>query len=212
MSTAPHTAALDAAESIAPIVAEKFSTPEDLLAMPDGKAYELVNGKLVERKMGAESSRIVQIINARVEIHADNNRLGLSWGADCSYRIFGKDAATVRRPDGSFIAKGRLPNDLPPQGHIEIFPDLVIEVVSPHDLAAEVDNKVEEYLQAGVRLIWVVYPESKHVLVYRAGSTVQRLGIEEELSGEDVLPEFRLAISKIFPVASEPVASEEANE
>jgi Uma2 family endonuclease len=96
-----------------------------------------------------------------------------------------------------------LPNDLSPKGHIEIFPDLVVEVVSPNDFASEVDNKVEEYLQAGVRLIWVVYPQSKHVLVYRSGSVVQRLGVEDELSGEDVLPDFRLAISAIFPAASE---------
>lgn len=206
MSIAPHTSASDVAESIPPIVTEKFYTPEELLTMPDGKAYELVCGKLVERKMGAESSRIAQIINARMEIHASDNRLGLTWGADASYRIFGADATKVRRPDGSFIARGRLPNDQPPRGHIEIFPDLVVEVVSPHDLAAEVDNKVEEYLQAGVRLIWVVYPESRHVLVYRSGSVVQRLGVEDELSGEDVLPEFRLAISTIFPVVSEAAA------
>ncbi|MBI2477876.1 MAG: Uma2 family endonuclease, partial [Planctomycetia bacterium] len=148
MSIAPHTPAIDVAESISPIVAEKFCTPEELLAMPDGKAYELVGGKLVERKMGAESSRIAQIINARVEIHASDNRFGLSWGADASYRIFGADARKVRRPDGSFIARGRLPNDQPPKGHIEIFPDLVVEVVSPHDLASEIEIKVEEYLQA----------------------------------------------------------------
>ncbi|MEX0819029.1 MAG: Uma2 family endonuclease, partial [Pirellulaceae bacterium] len=96
-----------------------------------------------------------------------------------------------------------LENDEPPVGHIRIAPDLAIEVVSPNDLAVYIDGKIDEYLQAGVRLIWVVYPETKHVLIYRAGTTVQRLGVEDELSGEDVLPGFRLAISKIFPVASD---------
>jgi Uma2 family endonuclease len=206
MSIAPHTSASDVAESIPPIVTEKFYTPEELLTMPDGKAYELVRGKLVERNMGAKSSWIASELNRHLGNFVSDHRLGHVWGADCSYQIFGEDANKVRRPDGSFVAKGRLENEELPDGHLRIAPDLAIEVVSPNDLAFYIDGKIDEYLGAGVRVIWIVYPESRHVLVYRSGSVVQRLGVEDELSGEDVLPEFRLAISTIFPVGSEAAA------
>lgn len=199
MSTVPNTTNADPLVSISSVVAEKVYTPEELLALPDSKSFELVDGKLTERNRGAESGRIGHIIASRLEVHANDHNLGMVWGADCSYQIFGEEAGKVRRPDGSFIAKGRLPDDLPPKGHIKIAPDLAIEVVSPHDLAVYIDAKIDEYLGAGVRLIWVVYPESKHVLVYRSGSDVQRLGVDDELSGEDILPGFKLAISKVFP-------------
>ena len=207
MSIASQTTNADVVESVSPVIAEVIYTPEALLSLSDEVAYELVGGKLVERNMGGESSEIAVAINSLLWTHCHALSLGRVFGPDAGYQIYGEDSDKVRRPDGSFIAKGRLPNDLPPKGHINVCPDLVIEVVSPHDLAIEIDVKVEEYLQAGVRLIWVVYPETKHVLVYRTGSTVQRLGVEDELAGEDVLPEFRLAIGKIFPVAGEDVGA-----
>jgi Uma2 family endonuclease len=203
MSTAPNTTTTDSIDSLAPVVTSKLYTPEELLTLPDQKIYELVDGRLVEKNMGGNSSWIGQELNRHVGNFVYEHGLGLLWGPDCSYQIFGDDSNKIRRPDGSFIAKGRLPDDLPPEGHIQICPDLVIEVVSPHDLATYIDGKVEECLQAGVRLIWIVYPKTKHVLVYRSGSSVQRLGVDDELSGEDVLPDFRLAIHKLFPVAGE---------
>lgn len=185
-------------------MSEEMYTPEALLSLADEVAYELVGGKLVERNMGGESSEIAVVINSLLWTHCQTHGLGRIFGPDASYQIYREHPKKVRRADGSFIAKGRLPNNLSPKGHIKVCPDLVVEVISPNDLAAEVDVKVEEYLQAGVRLIWVVFPESKHVYAYRAGdTTVQRLGSEDELSGENVLPELRLAVSKIFPAAGD---------
>jgi|CXWL01.1.fsa_nt_gi Uma2 family endonuclease len=203
MSIASQTSETAPIASLPPLGLERFYTPEELRELSDDKLYELVDGRLVVKDMGAKSSWIASELNRHLGNFVSDKQLGRVWGADCAYQVFGEDANNVRRPDGSFIAKGRLENELPPDGHVRIAPDLAIEVVSPNDLAVDLQTKVDEYLEAGVRLIWVVYPESKLVLVYRAGSTVQRLGVEHELSGEDVLPEFRLAISKIFPVASE---------
>jgi len=174
-------------------------TPEDLLSMEGGHRYDLVNGQLVERHMGAESSRIAQLINQRIGLFADSQQRGLVWGPDCGYQIFTDDPNKVRYPDGSFITRGRLPDDLPPRGHMRIPADLMIEVVSPHDLAWEVDHKVDEFLRAGVRLIWVLYPDTRTVLVYRPGSAVTRLSNADELSGEDVLPGFTCRINELFP-------------
>jgi Uma2 family endonuclease len=181
-----------------PAVSQRY-TPEDLLAMPDGHRFELVDGHLVERHMGAESSWIAQQVNRRLGNYAAESRRGLVLGPDCGYQIFRDDPNRVRFPDGSFIRSGRLPDDAPPRGHVRIVPDLVLEVVSPNDLAWEVDMKVTEYLQAGIPLVWVFYPDTRAVWVYRAHGQAVRLGIGETLSDEEILPDFACPVVEMFP-------------
>jgi Uma2 family endonuclease len=182
-----------------PSVVSQRYTPEDLLAMPDGHRFDLVDGHLVERNMGAESSWIAQQINHRLCSYAETSQHGLVLGPDCGYQIFPDDPNRVRFPDGSFIRSGRLPNDAPPRGHIRVVPDLVLEVVSPNDLAWEVDMKMTEYLQAGVPLVWVFYPDTRTVSVYRANGKAARLGVGETLSGVEVLPGFTCLVADVFP-------------
>ena len=174
-------------------------TPEELLEMPDGDRYELIDGELVERNRGAESSRIAQKINQRIGVFAESHHLGLVWGTDCGYQIFSDDPDKVRYPDGSFIASGRLPGDQPPKGHLRIAPDLALEVVSPNDLAWKVDEKVEDYLSAGVRLVWVIFPDTRAVFVHRPDADVKRLTRRDHLSGEDILPGFSVPVAELFP-------------
>jgi Uma2 family endonuclease len=180
------------------VVSQRY-TPEDLLAMPDGHRFDLVDGRLVERHMGAESSWIALQINRRLCNYAETSQYGLVLGPDCGYQIFPDEPNRVRFPDGSFIRSGRLPNDALPRGHIRVVPDLILEVVSPNDLAWEVDVKVTEYLQAGVRLVWVFYPDTRTVSVYRADGQAARLGVGETLSGAEVLPGFTCPVADVFP-------------
>jgi Uma2 family endonuclease len=184
---------------MASVSSEVRYTPEDLLAMPDGHRYELINGQLVERNMGAESSRVAQIVNRKIDSYAEANGLGLVWGPDCGYQIFGDDAHRVRYADGSFVRCGRLPGDDPPQGHMRIAPDLAIEVVSPNDLAWEVQAKVVEWLGAGVKLLWVFYPDTRSVHVYRPDGGEVHLRPDDELSGGSVLPGFSCRVADCFP-------------
>ena len=79
-----------------------------------------------------------------------------------------------------------------------IVPDLAVEVVSPNDLSEEVEEKVDEYLRAGVRLVWVVHPQRKTIRIHRADGTVQDLRQTDELSGEDVIAGFRCPVSEVF--------------
>ncbi len=182
-------------------VATKRYTPEALLAMPDGHRFELVDGHLVERNMGAESSWVAQQINRRLGNYAEVHQ-GLVMGPDCGYQIFPDDSNRVRFPDGSFIQSGRLPHDQPPRGHVQIVPDLVIEVISPNDLAWEVEAKVAEYLRAGVLLIWVFYPDTRTVWVYRLDGDATRLSVGDQLTGEQRLPGFTCPVADVFPDGS----------
>lgn len=173
-------------------------TPEDLLTMPDGHRFELVNGKLVERNMGAESSQVAANWIRLVGTHVQANKLGKVFAPDCGYQCFPDEEKKVRFPDGSFIARGRLPDERTPLGHIRIPPDLAVEVVSPNDGAEEVERKRREYLRAGVRLVWVVFPENRTVHVSRQAGQPAELNPDDELTGEDVLPGFACRVAELF--------------
>jgi Uma2 family endonuclease len=174
-------------------------TPEDLLAMPDGKSYELVNGQLVERNMGAESSRVGTRLCSRLDLFCEEHDLGSVWGADNGYQCFPHARGLVRRPDVSFVKKGRLPGDVSPKGWVRIAPDLAVEVVSPNDTAEELEEKLDDYDKAGVRLLWVIYPEARKARIYRLEGPPAVLGEDDELSGEDVIPGFRCPLRAILP-------------
>lgn len=175
-------------------------TPEDLLSMEDAGGTELVDGELVESNMGFESSWVAMRIGRFLDTFCAQRQLGWIAGADAGYQCFPQFPGMVRKPDVSFIRLGRLPGEKPPKGHCPIPPDLAVEVVSPNDLAYEVDRKVQLYLSVGVRLVWVVNPDVRIVRVYRSDGSMIELREQDELSGGDVLPDFRCPIREIFPI------------
>lgn len=182
------------------IAEETVYTPEDLLTMPGGERFELVDGQLQGKEMGAESDWISMKINRLLGSYTDANDSGDVFGPETGYRCFPDAPNVVRKPDGSFIAKGRLPGEEIPKGHVDIAPDLAIEVISPNDLYHEVDAKVHLYQDAGIRLIWVINPENRTVKVYTPDHAAYReLSLNDELDGGEVLPGFRCAVREVFP-------------
>jgi Uma2 family endonuclease len=180
----------------------ELATPEELLEKEDGARYELIDGKLVERHMGARSSEVAANIIRIIGQYAFEQKLGKVFATDCGYQIFASDPKRVRFPDASFIARGHLPEDKTPDGHVRVPPDLAVEVVSPNDTAEEVEAKRVAFLQAGTRLFWVVFPESRTVHVYRQGNNnALALADADELSGEDVLSGFLCRVAAFFEEA-----------
>ena len=100
-------------------------------------------------------------------------------------------------PDVSFVAVGRTPSDPALEGFVDLTPDLVIEVLSPGDHSRDVLDKVGEYLQAGVRLIWIVDPKRRSAVIYRSLSDVRQLAAEDSLDGEDVVPGFGCPLKEV---------------
>jgi Uma2 family endonuclease len=188
-------------------VVDKTYTPEDLLAMPDRKNYELVDGHLVEKDVSVLSSWVGGKAYRAVDDFATAHQLGWVWHADLGYVCFPDDPGKVRKPDVSFIRKERMPKGPTSEGYVYIAPDLAVEVLSPNDLAYEVDNKVLEYLDAGVPLVWVINPEARTVRIHRRNGELSWLREQDELLGEDVLPGFRCAVSSLFPAKSAPKAA-----
>ena len=106
----------------------------------------------------------------------------------------------------SFIFQSRLPDGLLPRGMCKVRPDFVVEVVSPNDTYEEVEEKLADYFDAGVPLIWVVTPKTRTVLVYQADGTARRLRDADDLTADPVVPGFRVRIADLFPNPPEPPA------
>lgn len=179
---------------------KKIYTPDDLLKMSDGKSYELVDGKLVRRPMGVESSWLGGILYALLLNFCRAHNLGWVLPADASYQCFPDSPSKVRKPDVSFIRRGRLSGERLPKAHCLIPPDLAVEVMSPRDLSSRTNKKIQEYLQAGVSLVWVVDPGTRTVRIHRKDGSITELHENDELTGEDVLPGFRCRVSDILPL------------
>ena len=188
----------DGREPMATAVTDTRYTPEDLLALPDKGRYELIDGQLVERNMGATSSYVAARLLRLLGLATDAQALGLLFGSNCGYQIFADDPSRIRYADGSFIRRGRLSGDTPPEGHCHIPPDLAIEAVSPNDRARAVEEKNEQWLAAGVRLVWVLYPDTRRLHVHRYDGTVSKLRSDDMLSVEDVAPGFQCRGAEIF--------------
>lgn len=175
--------------------------PDDLLEMEDGDAYELVDGRLVELNLGAQSQVTASILTTYIGQYLQKHRI---VGAELGLKIFPEPARKLRRPDVAFLSWERLPDGVP-TGNITTPPDLAVEVTSPGDKANEVETKVQEYFAAGVRLVWVIYPQTRTVLVRRRDGTALTLAPEAELLGEDVLPGFAVKVNDLFPPSGPPV-------
>ncbi len=177
-------------------------TPEDLLAHPDRKRYELVNGKLVEHAMSHSAVWIASTILFYIRSYLIKNAIGDVFGKGGSYQCFPDDPSMVRRPDVSFIRTGRLPPEQFERGHVRVAPDLAVEVISPTDLHYDVNTKLEDYFSARIPLVWLVNPDTRTITVYRhGGDEIVRLHENDVLTGDDVLPGFSCPVTDLFPPA-----------
>jgi Uma2 family endonuclease len=191
-------------ESPPAVAVPKRMSMDEFMALPDSERYELLEGILTERKpMGVLSSYVASHIQGELYLFCRERNGGEVFGADATYACFGHEA-TVRRPDVSFVARGRMPADQIPEDYFQIAADLAVEVVSPNDLAYDVEDKVGLYLRHGFGEVWVVYPNRRSVFVRRAGERPIELPDDQVLTGRGPLEGFSCPVSRFFPPAASP--------
>jgi Uma2 family endonuclease len=175
-------------------------TPDDLLRLPDrGKGFELVDGELKELNASYLSSFVAGEVYGHLRDHVRPRRLGWLSPEGTSYRCFPIDPDRVRRADVAFHLLNRLtPDQALTEGHMAVVPDLVVEVVSPNDLADEVNAKRVEWLAAGASLVWVVFPVQQEVHAFRADGSSVVFRRADALTAEPVLPDFRVPVADLF--------------
>jgi Uma2 family endonuclease len=175
--------------------APALMTAEELLRLPDdGNVYELDRGKLIRMSPSASwantiAAEILTLLNTFVRRH----KLGRCGGGEGGF-ILDSDPDIVRAPDVWFVQADRLEGGRPPNTYFRGAPDLAVEVISPTDRPGAVTKKVGEYLEAGTRLVWVVYPESRSAVIHRPKGMPEIIGEDGLLDGEDVVPGFTLPL------------------
>jgi Uma2 family endonuclease len=176
----------------------KLVTAHDLWEMPDdGYKYELVRGELLRMTPpGGWHGQTSVELSWLIRTFLASNPIGRVY-VETGF-LLASDPDIVRAPDVAFVRTERLPPESEREGYLQLAPDLAVEVVSPGDRAADIEEKVEEYLDAGSRLVWVVYRRGQRVTVHHPDRTARTLREHDTLDGEDVLPGFQVRVGDIF--------------
>ena len=179
--------------------APKLLTADDLLRLDaEGVRGELIRGELSETMpAGHRHGKIITKLIMRLGTFIEPRKLGALVGSDSGVWLE-RDPDTVREPDLAFFSAEKIPLDADIPGYAEEAPDLVVEVVSPSDRRAAINDKALMWLRYGARLVWVVYPEARAVDVHREGRPVAALGENDALDGMDVIPGFSCPVLDIF--------------
>jgi Uma2 family endonuclease len=173
-------------------------TAEELFELPDdGLRHELVEGELrTMTPAGFQHGDVALELAFHVKAFVREHGLGKVLAAETGF-VLGRAPDTVRAPDVAFVRSDRVPAGRE-RRFAELAPDLVAEVTSPADRVAEVNAKVGQWLDAGVRLVWVVDPETEVVVVHHPDGLARVLRGDDVLDGGDVLPGFRLPLPELF--------------
>ncbi len=184
------------------VQATRLLTAEEFFEMPEPLDHrlELVRGEVSEVAFASgDHNLIVDVICDALKAYARPQRLGVVFSDGAGF-LLQRDPDTVRGPDAAYIVRERIPSGTRFPGVIPIIPDLTVEVVSATDRPSEVREKAEDYLAAGVRLVWVFWPETRTVTVYTPEAEPYTLTADETLDGGDVLPGFAVAAAELFAV------------
>lgn len=187
-------------------VKQQLMTAEQLWEMPEipGTQLELVRGGLIEVPTpGAIHNMIVGLMYRLISAFASDHRFGVVFGDNMGY-VLHRGPDTVRIPDVSFVAWEHVPESGIPEGSWLIPPDLAVEVVSPSDHADDVYDKAREYVESGVRIVWVLWPKRRAVSVHTRDEKTAELGPDAALDGGDVLPGFSVRVSELFAIPTKP--------
>ena len=173
-------------------------TAEQFLELPDkeGTIRELDEGRLVEMAPpNLVHGIIVSRVSTLLEIHVRETSADLWVVSGPGFQL---GTEILRIPDAFLVRKSAADAMGADRGWYKGVPDLVAEVVSPSDNATDLDRRVHQYLNAGASAVWVLFPETRHVMVYQQDGTRLDLREGQELTLPDLLPELRIEVSRIF--------------
>jgi len=174
------------------------ATEADVVRIHDreDRLYELVDATLVEKTVGTYESYLAMTIGRLLANFVVEHDLGVVLGADDMLRFA---PGLVRIPDVSLISWDRLPNrQIPDQAIADLVPDLAVEVISRGNTREEMDRKLREYFDAGVRLVWYVYPETCQAHVYAGAAQFEVITEQQAMDGGDVLPSLSIPLTELF--------------
>lgn len=182
------------------VVEKKLLTAEELSRLPDdGSRYELLDGELVEMTPPGGEHGLIQVrLPHRLLTLTEERGLDVLVGGEVGV-VLARHPDRVRAPDVFLIIRDRLPEGRMPSGYLDIVPDLIVEIISPSDSASDVHEKIQEWLAAGARLVWALYPSSRSVVVHRGTGEARTFREGDTLNADPVLSGIALPVADIFP-------------
>ena len=183
-------------------IKQRLVTAEELWDMPDvpGKGFELVDGEVVEVSPASlRHGLIATMLAGRLSAYTHQHQLGLVTGDNVGY-VLRRNPDSMRAPDVSFIAREQIPTGDDLDRFVEGAPTLAVEIVSPNDRAVEIDERVQDYLAAGTRQVWVLRPNRRAVSIYFPDADTRELGPDATVDGGDILPGFGVRVGDLFEI------------
>ncbi len=176
------------------LTAEEFAGRTDL-----GPHTELVKGEVIDVPPPSLIHDVVcQNIGFELSSYVRSRGLGRVASNDSGI-LTERDPDTLRGADVAYFSYSRVPKDDPPDGYPEVAPELVFEVLSPDDRWVKISPKVTEYLEAGVKLVYVIDPDRRLAMLCRPDDVSPiTFGPDEDLVFPDVLPDFRLRLGTLL--------------
>ncbi|MBI4409802.1 MAG: Uma2 family endonuclease [Gemmatimonadetes bacterium] len=174
-----------------------------LYAEPGVHGYEYVNGELEPvSPANPTHGRVILELGHHLLNHIDAHGGGRVY-ADAGFVLaLTNDPERMRGPDVAFVSDERIAaaGGEPPRGFFRVIPDLAAEIFSPTNQreARQFAQRVRDLLDAGVRLLWVIYPDARYAVVHRPDGSARIIRDDEALDGEDVLPGFRLPLNDLL--------------
>jgi len=174
-------------------------TVEEFWEQYAGKPYDLVEGEIVDiMPTGFQHGRIEHHLSHLMGKIVDDRHLGVLLVGEVGVQL---GPHTIRGVDIAFLSNESMAKIEKPDKYLPFGPDLVVEIVSPGNTASEIASKVDEYLRAGTRLVWILYPDLRKVVTHDSSGRTKSLGSGQTLDGGDVLPGFQVSVSQLFPPA-----------
>lgn len=180
----------------------RLFTAADLAALPSELPtgtvdYELWEGELrpVAPPSDEHSGAGASVIGALLVL---GQWKGLGLARDDVGVVLSREPDTVVSPDAAFLTTDQLPPKRSREGYLETIPALLVEIRSRNNTWKSIEEKVRGYLAAGARVVWVLDPKRKRVLVYRPGTAVEELNQEATLTAEGIIEGFEFPVHRLF--------------
>lgn len=174
------------------------ATIRDVIRIQDreNRNYELVDGILVEKAVGARESFIALKLGHLLQLFLDHSDLGFLLGPDGTLRIL---PGMVRIPDISFISWDQRPDHTIPDEPVPaLAPRLAVEVLSEGNTEAEMSRKLREYFESGVRIVWLIDPATRTAQLYSSPTEFVEIDESQDLTAEELLPGFKVRLGFLF--------------
>jgi Uma2 family endonuclease len=179
-------------------------TAEQFLALPDdGVERWLIRGQLRERPMTYRNRwhsrvmvRVAKLLDNWLDQQAEPR--GSVLCGEAGVRLTHDPETTIVGVDVVYVSAEVMARQADDTTVIEGTPVLAVEILSPSNTVEEIDEKIDEYLSAGVPLVWIVDPHDRTVTIYRPNQDLEWVNVRQELSGEPHLPGFRVPVAELF--------------